>query len=373
MEEIIGSLKDIKLKNFALGLQEKLNEAKIAIVQKKKRGQEVSAKESAELKKSVAGYTEKNRHSIPQKVAVLLAATMLTSMLASCDNQKVQVEAGETTEIEDTFAYPEDLEIPDFIEGFDEDKYGFGVPFSKIDFNEWIRDGKGSAGFEELEEDFGQYATYKDLERHSQRADYVRYRNGLTLAGLDKENKRRNVAFTLKMDLEEDSYGWSHTFVSTSDDFAVVSKDQEGNFYVTGLIDGEIRSDAGFMDEETFKYTYRLISENGYDGALNKIREEFFGIIASISAECSSNFKRKVACLTNYGYIYKTNQYEVDRLEMYPMMGGLQNSSVMHTFYDVPENCVDLIVSGDLKLEIAEEDEYFDEDNQTTESETEVE
>ena len=377
MEEIIGSLKDINLKNFALGLQEKLKDAKDAIIQKKKIGQSVSAEESAELKKSVTGYAEKNRKSVPQKVALLLAATMLTAMLASCDANVSQ--GGEDdgknkkpviTEPVDDFEYPDDLEIPAQIEGFDEDKYGFGLPFAKIDFNEWIRAGVGSAGLDELDEKLGMYSSANEISSMVKKADYVRYRNGLILAGLDNEYERRNVAFVLDMENAEDSYGWTHTFVSTSDDLAVVSKDADGNYYVTGLVDGEIRSDAGFMDEKTYKHAYKLISQNGYNGALNILREELFGILASMSAECSSNYKNKAICITSYN----SKNYQVDQLDFHRYGGKAEQLSTMYTFYDVPENCIEGIISGDINFQIEKEnDDAMEEDIQETEENTDVE
>ena len=108
MDEIIGSIKDEKLRNFALGLQKKLEVAQNAIVKKTKKGQAVSNAEKEALKNSVANYTEKNRVLIPKTVATLLASALLVSMLASCDGN---VNKGEAN-VDNTFETEMPSQLP---------------------------------------------------------------------------------------------------------------------------------------------------------------------------------------------------------------------------------------------------------------------
>ena len=292
-----------------------------------------------------------------------LAAVMLVSMLASCNPQSQGGDTGKTettteVETEDNYVFPADLEIPEQIEDFDVADYGIGAPFDDTDFNFILNEKIGSACFDEMEEKFGEYKSYSDVKGMDKKAEYVRYRNSLVLSGLDYEKSRRNVALVLDID-DEDTNGWVHTLVSTSDDFALVSRDSEGNAYLTGLVDGEIRSDAGFMSEETFKNTYKLIDQNGYDEALNIIRKEFFGYLAGKANSCSAVRKLSYSSLSNFGYYDVSGDYEVGHYSYSLRLNGDYLSTV-HLVYDVPENCIGEIASGFMNFDDIIKDEVDD-------------
>ena len=359
-------------KEFIVRPLSKIGYCKNIIFQKVKADDQVTESFKNEMNKVAANSVENVGKGNPKKAAAFLATLLVTMTLAACEGEIQQGENGDKTQAtetmeettEDTYTFPADLEIPEHIENFDGKEYGFGTPFSALDFNEWIREGAGTDGFAELEEDFGQYESYRDIKDIGVAADYAIYRNGLVLAGIDKENERRNIALVLDLEKDEESNGWKHTFVSTSDDLAVVSEDADGNFYLTGLVDGEIRSDAGFMDEDTYKYTYKMVDKYGYDEALARIRKEFFGIFAVKSVRTSSVFNHYVAFVSDFGYDETTNEFSVSIYYCSPIGPGSTNS-VIHSVYDVPENCIEQIVSGEMTFERETEepdDEYLEED-----------
>lgn len=202
-----------------------------------------------------------------------LAALTLTSMLASCDELSLSMPFGGeevTTEAET---------LPYYNPAFTPSGFGLGPVFDKIRYKDFILSGLGSSYFDEQAE------FYKNVDTASlrglEKSEYDIYCMYVSFAGLNGKNS--DILLSIESAPEyQGTSGWTHTIVSAGDDFALVSKDAEGNVKITGMYNGEIRSDAGFLDETVYTGIKMLVNQMGYEEAVDYSRKEFFGVLYSM-------------------------------------------------------------------------------------------
>ena len=279
MTEMVESIKNQKLRTFATKLQQKLEQARTAIISKKKK---VSEAEQSALRNSVSRFTEQNRGKVSQKVAGLLALAVLTTCIASCDEvdepgDQRPHETGDRVEgltTETNMEQNLEYDIPSNDFGM----YGF---LAEIDFGELIGNHDNATYWEKLIEEC------QKKQKQNVSAGEFSMEECLAIAYnqlLIDNGRYDNVVFHIN-NLIPNRSGWEHKIVSTQDEFALLSKDSKGNFYVTGLYNNEIRNDAGIINDRSEKIIVSHIKSNGYIQTLRETKRSFFSKLIQLNMQ----------------------------------------------------------------------------------------
>ena len=297
----------------------------------------VTRAESSARQGSLGGFVKRG-------LPMTLAALTLTSMLASCDELSLSMPFGGeevTTEAET---------LPYYNPAFTPSGFGLGPVFDKIRYKDFILSGLGSSFFDEKAE------FYKDVDtaslRGTEQTRYIRYCTYASYAGLNGE--KSNIMLYINSSPEyQGTSGWTHTIVSAGDDFALVSKDAEGNVKITGMYNGEIRSDAGFLAETVYTEMNMLVNQMGYENAVDYSRKEFFGFLYSIITTDTFvdeyfNLKGGVD-----GDRFKDeNGNVVNIYNMAPLLFANKEGDYLSQFYpqyNIPDNYIDQVLSGEIE------------------------
>ncbi len=277
MDGIISSIKDENLKKFAIGLQNKLEIAKNAILEKMKKGEKVTGAEKSALKTSTSAYAEKNRGKIPQRVAAGLAAVMLAGMLASCDGglvaelfpPRTETSASEEETLPDEFVNNrkyDTLEVEDkVLNQISSESCGLGVleVFNQKQIMTSVSVSNAlTEEYAKIIEDPYNY----DWDEH-----------GFNCMGLNNISNPKQTRKNVVMLIESNHQEWTHKIVSTNYNFALESMDPDGNVYLTGFVNGRLENDLGLIDKDTIKVMKEVAKEYHYNDIVNTVRQEFFG------------------------------------------------------------------------------------------------
>ncbi len=351
--------------------------------------------------KTMTETLEEQRGKLPQKVTGLLALTILTAMLASCDEfdkpgHERPHETGNSVE-SSTTEINSDQNVEYNIPSNDFGMHGF---FAEIDFGELIGNRDNARYWEELIEK----CQVKQQQNLSASEFSIEECLAIAYNQLLNDNGRYdNVVFHIN-NLIPDRSGWEHKLVSTQDEFALLSKDAKGNFYVTGLYNNEIRNDAGMIDDRSEEIIADYIKLNGYEKALSETKCSFFSkliqlnmqredgtiksfVSAGVSITKDPNFHATYSghiTSLNFAYGYTTTsivepQYQIpDRyIESYIEQGGATrpDDNHEHATNKVPEVIIPEnpdAIPPHYKEDITEED-IFGNEEETTEASTEEE
>ena len=272
MTEIVELIENKNLWAFAGSLQKKMEQVRIAIMQKKVSGAEKSA-----LQTSVSEFTERNRGKLPQKVAGLLALTMLTSMLASCDEFGHPGHGNDTGE-QETIEIPtyEHLEIEEFVgEPIDPKECGLRA-FDYFDFNNKFVSNNFLDQFET------EIKYYLSDEYEHKAGDYDAY-FALALWGFaDDSYGRTNFEIDIYYVFNSD---WTHKIVSTTNDFAMVSKSPSGELFMTGFVDGKLKNELGLIKDDEISQLQKQSTSVKYNQMVDIARKSFLGQVLSLKRQ----------------------------------------------------------------------------------------
>lgn len=278
MTQIVESIKNAELRAFAIKLQQKLEQAKNAIVSKKKK---VSGAEQSALRNSVSKFADANRGKLPQKVAGLLALTMLTTMLASCDELDgpgFGRPGGEGTTTSENIGSDEGYE-----KLLASELGLFGV-LKELDFAYLYYSEEGQ---EFLDEYYAKFLS--EVEKYPGEPDIVSYSGYNVYRNLTSESdKRLNIIWS--MDSENTKSDWSHTLVSTADDFALLSE-IGGQYFITGFVNGKVYDGTRGIGSKDFATLQKAVKQNGYEETMNKCRDEFWGLMARYDSSKAEKYK----------------------------------------------------------------------------------
>ncbi len=202
-----------------------------------------------------------NTRKLQSIITGLLAVLLLVSTLAACGEFGHR---GNDTNEQETIEIPEGP--------LDPDECGLQV-FEYFDFTHCF---EGGSYGEKLKKDFDYFMSEEfELTDDISAMQYSAFSTCLALKNLvGKGNERKNVEIDIS-DLMG-SY-WTHKIISTQTDLAMISKAPNGKLYVTGLVDGELKNDAGFIDERSVPNLQRLSEPAIYNAMLDCARKEFFG------------------------------------------------------------------------------------------------
>ena len=295
----------------------------------------VTRAESSTRQGSLGGFVKRG---LPMTLAVL----MLTSMLASCDELSLSMPFGGeevTTEAET---------LPYYNPAFTPSGFGLGPVFDQIRYKDFILGGVGSSYFDEKAE------LYRDVDPFSlrglEKGACNRYGMYSAFAGLDKPNI--NVELSITNATDSNNNGWTHSIVSAGDDFALVSKDAEGNVKITGMYNGEIRSDAGFLDETVYTGIKMLVNQMGYEEAVVYSRKEFFGVLYSMVEKGTfMNSSLNINGGMGASVTKDKNGNVVAEYAMYPLSFSKDGTdlTIFMPNQNIPDNYIDQVLSGEIE------------------------
>ncbi len=291
--------------------------------------------ESSALKTSALGCIKKG-------LSAALVTAMLTTMLASCDMLQENVQGpGEDGSTIETLAEGETVPYYDWILP---SQFGLEHVFKEFDITNLYY---GTEGHEFLG---GLYENFLEEEKNNPGAmfvdyDMTNYFYKLTSGAED----RRNVIWELSD--SDEKHGWSHTLVSTADDFALVSKNKS-KYFVTGLVNGKLYDDAYTMGSEAYNDIQQEIKNKGYEHVLNTVRDEFFGIM-----QIYASHQNDMVYLAYDGKIdnmYDENgELTLPSERIYTMRNIYINSqetgktiATITPTYDIPDNYIDQFIEN---------------------------
>lgn len=297
-----------------------------------------------------------NRGKLPQKVAGLLALTMLTSCLASCDEFSLSGHGHGTSDpdIEENIE-PETLELPKYehleIEEFvgeplDPYECSLGF-FYKFDFSRSF-----SGGFfgKQLENDFNRYFS-DDYEWNG--FDIERFTAFALWKYSDEDYGRENI----EIDISVVESNWTHKIISTETDFALVSKAPNGKLYVTGLMDGKLKNDAGLIDAKSITSLKEISSNATYNEILDYTRKEFCGQLFELSKDKDIIFDLHADTYDRDGNVLPVKEMTVAIsrvLFMYKDVGIMADAKLTE---GIPEDYIDQLLEQETIMEVITEPE----------------
>lgn len=234
-----------------------------------------------------------------RKVAAVLAAAILVTMLSSCDELTEDLVNNSPT-VEDSAEGSEDATFDDNNpeeDGPSDDK-PTETPVAGVDFNIEVYktleiedfDSEPmvpfSCGIGLLEllnyqsimtesttsKDFN--AVYENIIRDPYSHDWVLEDFNRSAIGdiSYPHQKRKNVSIVFK----DEYFGWEHRIVSTDSNFAMESIDENGNIFLTGFVNGRFENDLGFINNDTIKILKEVAKKYSYNDIVNVVRQEFF-------------------------------------------------------------------------------------------------
>jgi len=259
------------------------------------KGEEIALAARTDFKVSISHYAKKERKNIPQKVASLLAATMLVSMFASCDEILESTQPGEETtavESEEQTTIPEDeINIPKYqtleveevgevtIDGEEVSVDNIGLGLLRVfDYKNIMTSGSCSSvvssKYNEIKKDPKNYNWDKDAFKI------------MTINKVSNPNEKRDI---FSWNFEDQNAGWKHKIVSTNYNFALESTDPKGRVYLTGFVNGRLENDLGLIDENTINAMKAMAQAHSYNDIVNAVRQEFFSVVYVLQNEDKNN------------------------------------------------------------------------------------
>jgi hypothetical protein len=217
-----------------------------------------------------------NRVKVPQMIAGLLALTMLTACLASCD-------AFDKPSGENTIA-SENVDLDEDHEKLLASELGLIGVLKELDFAYLYYSEDGQEFLDEYYEKF-----LSEVEKYPGEPDIVSYSGYNVYRNLTSESdKRQNIIWSI--DSKNTKSDWSHTLVSTADDFALLSE-IGGQYFITGFVNGEIYDGTRGIGSKDFPILQKAVSKNGYEETMNKCRDEFWGLMARYDSSKAEKYK----------------------------------------------------------------------------------
>ena len=312
-------------------------------------------KTMAEIVESIKNeaFTENNSGKLPKRVALLLALIMLTTMLASCDEfdkpghgrpETTKNPAGQETENPEFPTY-EYLEIEDFV-GTPSKARDCGLrAFENFDFSGCFINGTFG---QDLKNKVNYFLSDEyDLSSMSQ--------EGLcsTLAlwnyvGADHDRENVEIDFTYVFDSD-----WTHKIISTSDDFALVSKAPSGELFVTGFKDGKFKNELGLVNADSIKILKAVSSISTYNEILEYSRKEFFGQIAQQALGESLNVYAGAVMRDKYGNDIPIQDLEcsINGITFFHANGGILAKSTVNE--GISEDYIDQLLEQETIIEVS--------------------
>ena len=226
---------------------------------------------------------------LPQKVALLLAVAMFTTMLASCDEISVDSSIGTTgeTSVEDSVASAEpsveDSAVTDepYNNGVSE-LYGLPDFFAELSYKDLITNTSNS-NYNYVMNNYNEIV--KDINKGK-----------LTLSEMTTEDKTMLCVGSAlsgangNMIININGDEWNHQIITTEKDFFMISQDlAAGKSYITGLYDNQFYNELGMNSEESVQLTRSGIEVSGnYDKVVQRLKGEFWAIVLkeSIDENC---------------------------------------------------------------------------------------
>lgn len=291
--EIIGyiqihirkGIKEMK-KTLKVYFKKACNWFKEKLLLAKIKGKEVTGAEKSDIKTLTANYAENKRGNIPQMVAGILAATMLASMLASCDEitgstlpgeDTTAVESGEQTTVpeeEVNIQKYDKLKVEDVgevtIDGMEVSVHDIGLGLLKVfDYKDIMTFGSS----------YSSALMTKYNEIMANPSNYNFEDDAITCMALNRVANPQEKRDNISLGFEEKVCGWKHNIVSTNYNFALESTDSQGNVYLTGFVNGKYENDLGLIDADTIKILKAMAKIYSYNDIVNAVRLEFFSAI----------------------------------------------------------------------------------------------
>ena len=274
MTEIVDSIKNEKVRAVALDLKEKLENAKVAIIEKRRAKQQLSKDEERSLKTSAYGYVKKG-------LSVALVTAMLTTCLASCNENFGQGNEGGANAFEESYEgyvpYINELSKRHNLDG----------PFKEMDYkNMMLRNEKAEELRSKLD-DFHKRAEAGNIGAEgeiSKRDGFLAFIDGV----LNQEDGKCAVIRLSRPESEQYSDDYQHAIIIENDAFYMLSvHNGVDGYFVTGLVDGEFRNDMGLCSsrlDDTI--VYYMTHNYTYEGMLENAKMSFLNILLE---ECSSD------------------------------------------------------------------------------------
>lgn len=252
----------------------------------------VSGAEKSALQTSVAEFTEKNRGKLPQKVAGLLALTMLTSMLASCDEFGFGEISGtlDGTETSEIQINPDEI----YNNGISE-LYGLTGIFSEMNFKEMIMN-TSNDNYNYVMSAYNEVVKRLEESETFMARDWgLQERNSMFIGSI-LSGENGNVIINVDTD------GWKHKIIMTENDFFMISEDTNiSEFYLTGFCGNEFFSDLGMPYDESKELVNKMLKESDcYDILVQRLKGEFCGALLK-GASCLGNGNGVKYYLVDFG------------------------------------------------------------------------
>lgn len=216
-----------------------------------------------------------NRVKVPKMIAGLLALTMLTACLASCD-------AFDKPSGENTIA-SENVDLDEDHEKLLASELGLIGVLKELDFAYLYYSEDGQEFLDDMHSEFLKGVEENPGEVFINKSKYNVYFN-LT----SESDKRQNIIWSI--DSKNTKSDWSHTLVSTADDFALLSE-IGGQYFITGFVNGEIYDGTRGIGSKDFPILQKAVSKNGYEETMNKCRDEFWGLMARYDSSKAEKYR----------------------------------------------------------------------------------
>ena len=216
-----------------------------------------------------------NRVKVPKMIAGLLALTMLTACLASCD-------AFDKPSGENTIA-SENVDLDEDHEKLLASELGLIGVLKELDFAYLYYSEDGQEFLDDMHSEF-----LKGVEENPGEVSINKDKYNVYFNLTSESDKRQNIIWSI--DSKNTKSDWSHTLVSTADDFALLSE-IGGQYFITGFVNGEIYDGTRGIGSKDFATLQKAVKQNGYEETMNKCRDEFWGLMARYDSSRAEGYR----------------------------------------------------------------------------------